>query len=357
VDTDGDNDSGKYVDCSGGLRYYYAGDGVPDFKGPPPPFPPDLRFETSTGKVKIKWNGKKTELSRDAFTAKQDFEGYRIYMSTTGIADQFILLDSYDLTDYKMYVKDMSRNVCKLSEPSLTSDSITALFGSYCNPDIFNSCSIVCYDIKTQKRAYFERQDWNKGLRALKVYKEYADSVDSGLIQGEIRDDYWEYEYEVTNLLPSQPIYFAVTAFDFGNPQTSLAPLESNKSVNAKVVYPIDSQEKIKEEKPKVVVYPNPYKWDQDYSRFEKPGGGTVGDYDHKVNFANLPAKCTIRIFTLSGDLVKIIEHYKTEEDPTAGYDYWNLISRNTQLVVSGVYLYSVESAEGNQIGKFVIIK
>jgi hypothetical protein len=34
-----------------------------------------------------------------------------------------------------------------------------------------------------------------------------------------------------------------------------------------------------------------------------------------------------------------------------------NLINENTQAVVSGIYLYSVESESGNQIGKFVIIK
>jgi len=35
----------------------------------------------------------------------------------------------------------------------------------------------------------------------------------------------------------------------------------------------------------------------------------------------------------------------------------WDLISRNTQAVVSGIYLYTVESKIGTQVGKFVIIK
>ncbi|MCJ7497653.1 MAG: hypothetical protein MUO78_05915, partial [candidate division Zixibacteria bacterium] len=64
-----------------------------------------------------------------------------------------------------------------------------------------------------------------------------------------------------------------------------------------------------------------------------------------------------IRIYTLDGDLVREIEHEKAEGDPAAGYDYWDLINRNTQAVVSGIYLYSIESKSGNQIGKFVIIK
>jgi hypothetical protein len=358
VDTDGDGDSGKFIVLPTGERYYFAGDGVPDFKGPPPPTPPDLQIETSTGKVKVKWNGKKTELGRDAFTAKRDFEGYRIYMSTTGLADQYTLLGSYDLIDYKMYTRNPYNGVCKVTEPSLTKDSIRTLYGPYCNPDLFNSCSktYAYYDPTTQKtvRIYFQPQDWNKGLREIRVYKDYADSVDQGLIQGEIRDDYWEYEFEIVGLEPSQGVYFAVTGFDYGNPQTSLGPLESSKLVNAKLAYPVAGAEELKKSKPKVVVYPNPYKAGS-YERFE-PNYGT-GAYDSRLNFANLPAKCIIRIFTLSGDLVKELEHNKSESDPTAGYESWNLISRNLQAVVSGVYLYSVESAEETQVGKFVIIK
>jgi hypothetical protein len=34
-------------------------------------------------------------------------------------------------------------------------------------------------------------------------------------------------------------LYFAVTAYDFGNPVTDLSPLESAPTINAKFVYPI----------------------------------------------------------------------------------------------------------------------
>ena len=70
-----------------------------------------------------------------------------------------------------------------------------------------------------------------------------------------------------------------------------------------------------------------------------------------------MPAECTIRIYTLDGDLVAEIDHAKLEDDPTAGHDSWDLINRNTQAVVSGIYLFSVESKYGTQLGKFVIIK
>ncbi len=75
-----------------------------------------------------------------------------------------------------------------------------------------------------------------------------------------------------------------------------------------------------------------------------------------KLEFRRLP-NCvnTIRIYTLSGDLVETILH-----DGKSGTAVWNLISRNGQDVISGVYLYSVEPHNTNYntfVGKFVVIK
>jgi len=47
------------------------------------------------------------------------------------------------------------------------------------------------------------------------------------------------------------------------------------------------------------------------------------------------------------------------ENDGTVdvGQVKWDLVSRNGQDVVSGVYLYTVESDYGTQVGKFVILR
>jgi hypothetical protein len=77
-----------------------------------------------------------------------------------------------------------------------------------------------------------------------------------------------------------------------------------------------------------------------------------------RVNFANLPqANNTIQIYTLSGDLVQTIIH-----DGTGGYGEasWNLISRNGQEIVSGIYLFVVHSDDDrfeDFIGKFVVVR
>jgi hypothetical protein len=44
-------------------------------------------------------------------------------------------------------------------------------------------------------------------------------------------------------------------------------------------------------------------------------------------------------------------------ETPDDGQASWNLISRNGQDVVSGIYLFSVTSSEGTSRGRFVIVR
>jgi hypothetical protein len=36
---------------------------------------------------------------------------------------------------------------------------------------------------------------------------------------------------------------------------------------------------------------------------------------------------------------------------------YWNLVSRNNQEVVSGVYIYHITSPVGEKVGRFVVIR
>jgi hypothetical protein len=45
------------------------------------------------------------------------------------------------------------------------------------------------------------------------------------------------------------------------------------------------------------------------------------------------------------------------QDAPGDGQASWNLISRNGQDVVSGIYLFSVESPGPVQRGKFVLIR
>ena len=100
-----------------------------------------------------------------------------------------------------------------------------------------------------------------------------------------------------------------------------------------------------------ITVVPNPYvgsaSWDLTPSDIDPTGT--------KIGFFGLPrTRSTLRIFSLSGDLIREISHDGSDGNGTI---YWNMVTRNGQDVVSGVYLFSVESSLGTYIGKFVIIR
>lgn len=77
-----------------------------------------------------------------------------------------------------------------------------------------------------------------------------------------------------------------------------------------------------------------------------------------KVEFHHLPSSTgRVKVFTLSGDLVKEMTFDGTGGNGTLA---WDLVSRNGQDVTSGVYLYTVEADDnhfGRFIGKFVVIR
>jgi len=98
-------------------------------------------------------------------------------------------------------------------------------------------------------------------------------------------------------------------------------------------------------------VVPNPYRARAPWER-----QAVAGDpFTRHVDFMGLPkARCRIRIYTLAGDLVQTLDHDGSRGD---GEEPWDLISRNGQDVQSGVYLFSVESALGHQVGRFVLLR
>jgi len=73
---------------------------------------------------------------------------------------------------------------------------------------------------------------------------------------------------------------------------------------------------------------------------------------ESNIQFQNLPERCTIRIYTLSGDLIKTLEHIDG-----SGTQEWNLQTDTQRLIVSGIYIYHVESQYGDHLGRFAVVK
>ncbi|MCL5027756.1 MAG: hypothetical protein M1480_01915 [Bacteroidetes bacterium] len=103
----------------------------------------------------------------------------------------------------------------------------------------------------------------------------------------------------------------------------------------------------------KVYVVPNPYVGLSDIEPTTKLPGQTRGE--RRIYFENLPPKCTIRIFTLSGDYVKTIEHDGTIAN---GREFWNLLNTDGFSVAYGIYFAHIDApGVGEKIIKFALIK
>lgn len=175
----------------------------------------------------------------------------------------------------------------------------------------------------------------------------------------------YHYKFEVNNLLNGWQYLFSVTAFDKGDPENNLESLESSSLASLNRILPGTLPNN--NDQAEVGVYPNPYYgnayWD----------GGT--ERLRKIYFYNLPSECQITIYTLSGDIVKRIDHnynsngsdikwFQTyasdgKQVMTGGEDVWDLLSDNDQAIATGLYLFTVKDTNNGEIkrGKFLIIK
>ncbi len=100
----------------------------------------------------------------------------------------------------------------------------------------------------------------------------------------------------------------------------------------------------------KIAVVPNPYVLAASWER-ESPMSGRG---ERKIYFIHLPLKCTIRIFSQNGILLKTIYHNGAEANGSAT---WDLTTEDGLEVAFGIYIYHIEAPEiGQKVGTFAII-
>ena len=103
-----------------------------------------------------------------------------------------------------------------------------------------------------------------------------------------------------------------------------------------------------------IMVVPNPY---LAQSIYETKSGFAAGRGDRQIQFINLPPTCTIKIFTIAGELVQTIEH---DESFWNGRESYNLLNKENMEIAFGVYIWHVDASAselGKKIGKFAVIK
>jgi hypothetical protein len=158
---------------------------------------------------------------------------------------------------------------------------------------------------------------------------------------------------------------YGVSAYDQGDSSNGVLSLESAKVLRRVLPGTVATSDA----STKIGVYPNPYYtnayWDGARERLRK------------IYFYNLPARCEIRIFTLAGDVVEVIDHDAATYDASdidwfsefgdrgttaelaGGEHAWDLITKNDQAIATGLYLFTVEDKATGTVkrGKFLIVK
>ncbi|MBC8043421.1 MAG: hypothetical protein IAF08_08235 [Rhizobacter sp.] len=147
---------------------------------------------------------------------------------------------------------------------------------------------------------------------------------------------------------------------------TAPISLAAGDVFDLKLVYPFTSKDtlrftstglKIDESKAKEqfalkpYVVPNPYVGS---ASFEPERFAVAGRGDRRIEFRRLPAQCTIRIYTLRGELVQTL----VKNGSTEGFIAWNLRTKDNLDIAPGLYIYHVDAGSlGTVIDKFAIIK
>jgi len=101
----------------------------------------------------------------------------------------------------------------------------------------------------------------------------------------------------------------------------------------------------------RVNVFPNPL---YGFNPATSYSGGAADE--PFVTFSNLPTEVTIKIYSLSGQLLRTLTE-DDKMDPTSPFLRWNLENESGLRVASGMYLSIVSSPKyGEKILKFAII-
>lgn len=319
------------------LQAYYAGSknsnpyspSAPDeddhYVLPIPPPIPSLTYTPLAGGARLVWDNK-AETTEDAMLGRVDFGGYKVYRA--------------------------------LYNPS--GWEIVAAFDNVDEPVLLKNTEGIVINAK---------QDPGSGEIIPHTDPRWADISDEHYVKVDlpaVTNSYDDFGGEFLGKDVSTPInglqyFYVVVAYDPDKEatadQAALASQESAKSnymkdpstgaplsvVPTKMYTEQVSATKLEDMGIKVV--PNPYKGT---ALFESR-------YEDKIRFTNLPPACKISIFTMVGDLVETIYH-----DNGTDAELWDLISRNNQKAVSGLYVYVVETEQPDYdkfVGKFVIVR
>ncbi len=224
-----------------------------------------------------------------------------------------------------------------------------------------------------------------EGFRLWRSESPEFDPGSFGLVRQYDVDDDLDFEYDGglefsftdSNLLRGKKYWYAVTSFSIPGVSVNVIPLPDDPgSTRIDTLYSPSSESDIganatlvqlpfspSDGPGQVLVVPNPYRVDANYT-FESGGweGRSIdwNELKRTIWFIHLPPRAVIRIFSLSGDIVATLDHDdagRTDPGRPGGQEEWDMMSASGRVIASGVYVFSVESEYGTQIGTFAVIR
>jgi hypothetical protein len=326
---------------------------VPWITGSTPP-PPQMRVLPGDDQVTLLWNSL-SETTPDALTLEYDFEGYQIWradnwrrpLGTSIMSGPS--LDLWNLVAMRDLVNGVGADIDFAKPPAEggwlyepleyieeRDDLITmfeesllyALLDTIPCPPGLNA--VECDTLEAIAR-------YNLGMEDGRRYYKYVDrDVKNGM-------HYFfsvvSYDHVLKDGVPEELGRFNApsASFIYVSPQSST---QEPKEYNERKIYVV----------PNPVTTENMNPWILQANNNDPSG--------LKLEFRNLPAcRSTVRIFTVSGDLVQVLHHDGRGGNGTLP---WNLLTRNGQEITSGIYLFSVtpdDSRFSDAVGKFVVIR
>jgi hypothetical protein len=370
-----------------------------------PPVPPNMRVQAGDNSVDVFWDDR-SEYDPDYQRGVIDFESYRVWrvdhwLRPRGVVEGYAppptlwrLLREWDV------VNMIPRNLTRLRTPQplgMNTSLDEIIYRPACLDDpAYDGLAEAMQDFVDADPEGEIRQLESVRLEGGRIRPGYAplapwewapdvldtffavtpraEDLDSGVVGKRSVRFYTFHDETIHNGFRG---YYAVTATDHALTDTSSYPwwvypkpplwAPSGEGVGnepmanwTSTVARFDAQTPEGREKmgENIYLYPNPVTrealsvFDQQYPTEANPTG-------IQVVFANLPAaQNTIKIYTAAGDLVAVLDHDGTGVD--GGSKAWNLMSRNGQEIVSGIYFFVVQSDHPgfeDVVGRFVVVR
>ncbi len=132
----------------------------------------------------------------------------------------------------------------------------------------------------------------------------------------------------------------------------TVRPFATGDQISLKFSAPSLDQARARRAMDSVYVVPNPYVGS---SRFEPSNPYINGRGARRLMFMGLPPQATVRIYTITGELVQTL---RKDDGVDNGQLAWDLTTRDGMNVSYGIYLFHVDApGVGETVGRFAVIK